>query len=321
MFLPSLLGAILPTIFLVWLIWWADRYEREPARMLIAAFGWGALPSILLALITELILSFPLELSGMWGQLVSVAVIAPVVEEMAKGLALLGLLWFMGPEIDGILDGIVYGALVGAGFSMTENFFYFLGAEEASTLFILIFLRAGVFGLNHIFYTAVFGAGVGAVARTKSRGVQIVGLLLGLAGAIGLHMFHNAATVLSQANVIFILTSTLLLWSGLVVFLLLVILLLTRERRLIRDYLADKNAPPITETERARLMAYIPPLERFFPSILLPQPARKRAKVYQHVAELAFRYHRLTRAQGGYAEKLTQEIAALQEALDELLAS
>ncbi len=319
MITASLLGAILPTLFLVWLIWWADRYEREPVRMLAAAFLWGALPAILLALITELILTLPLPQTALWGQFASMALVAPVVEESVKGLALLGLLWFMRPEIDGVLDGIVYGALVGAGFAMTENVFYFLGADGGGELSALIFLRAGVFGLNHIFYTAVFGASVGAAARMDHRGAQALTLTLGMAGAIGLHMLHNAATVLSQVSLVFILLSTLLLWSGLVVFLLLVILLLARERRIIREYLAREDAPAISEVERARLMASLPPLERFFPSFLLPEPAKKRAEVYQHVAELAFRRQRLARAQGQRAEDLAREMAVLREELDGLL--
>ncbi len=318
MFLLSLLGATIPTIFLVWLIWWADRYEREPARLLIAAFVWGALPAIVLAVITELLLSMPIDETVLWGRLTSVAVIAPVVEELIKGMALLGLLFFTRSEIDDILDGIIYGALVGAGFAMTENFFYFLGEETLNSLQWLIVLWAGLFGWNHIFYTAIFGASVGAAAQLKQRWAQAVLLWLGLSIAISVHMLHNASTVLAQYNGVYLLISTLMLWSGLAVFLLIIILLLARERRIIRDYLGQMAPEALTDWERSRLMAILPPFERLLPNAFLSKSAKKRADLYQLVAELAFRWHRLQKSQDASAQEIKQEMAVLQQKLQQI---
>jgi len=321
MFFPSLFGAIIPTLLLVWLIWWADRYEREPVKLLAAAFFWGAIPSIILALITELILIFPFDQNTLGGQFASMAIIAPFVEETLKGLALLGLLIFMRPEIDGVLDGIIYGALVGAGFAMTENFFYYLGQEDAASLQWLVFMRAGVFGLNHIFYTAVFGASVGLAAHLNNRISRLLAMGMGLVAAIMLHMFHNASTVLIQISPIFIITSTFFLWSGLAVFLLLVILLLARERRIIRTFLSKDQARSLTDLQKKRLMATLPPPERFLPAVLLPAQAQHRASIYQTVAELAFRWHRLPKAKENRAKIIVKEINDLQQQLDQLTAT
>ena len=318
MFLLSLLGATIPTIFLVWLIWWADRYEREPARLLVSAFLWGAIPAILLALMTELILALPINETRFWGQVASVAVIAPIVEETVKGIALLGLLLFTRSELDGILDGIIYGALIGAGFAMTENFFYFLSEETLSSLRWLIFLRAGLFGWNHIFFTAIFGASVGAAAQIKSRWGQGVLLMLGLSAATALHMLHNASTVLSQLSGLFLVFSTLMLWSGLAVFLFIIILLLARERRIIRDYLNQMTPKNLSDLERARLMTILPPLERLTPNVFLSKPAKRRAERYQLVAELAFRWHRLQKSQDASAQEIKQEMAVLQQKLQQI---
>lgn len=55
-------------------------------------------------------------------------------------------------EFDGVLDGLTYGAIIGFGFAMTENFLYFIGAFSEGgfvDLTVLIFLRAVIFGLNH----------------------------------------------------------------------------------------------------------------------------------------------------------------------------
>jgi RsiW-degrading membrane proteinase PrsW (M82 family) len=36
-------------LFYAVVFWWFDRYEKEPLPLLIAAFIWGAVPSIILA--------------------------------------------------------------------------------------------------------------------------------------------------------------------------------------------------------------------------------------------------------------------------------
>jgi RsiW-degrading membrane proteinase PrsW (M82 family) len=319
MFSTSLLGAVLPTCFLVWMIWWADRYEREPVRLLVRAFLWGAVPAIVLALGAELALTLPFDMRSVPGQLVSMALLGPIIEELAKGLGLLGLLRFSRPEIDGALDGIIYGALVGAGFAMTENFLYFVG-ESPDQLHSLILLRAGVFGLNHIFFTAIFGAGVGIAARTSDRLAQLFYLATGMMGAILVHMLHNTGSVLSQVSPAFLLLSTMMLWSGLLAFFLLILLLLARERRIIRAYLASGQAPPLSPQETARLMRLLPSAERLLPTALLPAPAKRRARIYQLVAELSFRWRRVPRATGEERQRLEQEMAQLEEVLRQLTA-
>ncbi len=293
MWRTSLLAAILPTLFLVWTIWWADRYEREPGKLLLSAFLWGAVPAILLAAFAEVLLTLPFRGGSLGNQIVGTAFIAPFVEEGLKGLAL-ALLWRRyRAEIDGMLDGIIYGAMVGAGFAMTENFFYFLGESDPQSLHTLIFLRSGVFGWNHIFFTGVFGASVGWAAQQRSKMGQFLGLWMGFGVAVALHMMHNLSAVLSQVSPLFILFSTFLLWSGLFLFLGIVILLLARERRAIRAYLAGPEAPDLTPQERAHLLSTLPPWERFVPARLLPRAARQRAAMYQQVAEAALLQRRL----------------------------
>ena len=124
----SVAAAVIPTLLYTWLVWLCDRYEREPWPLLAAAFLWGAIPAIVLSLVAELILHVPLGAlrSSTARDLVAAGGIAPLVEEPIKAAALLGVFWFAHQEFDDILDGIVYGALVGFGFAMTENFFYFV---------------------------------------------------------------------------------------------------------------------------------------------------------------------------------------------------
>lgn len=194
--LISLFAAVIPSLLYVMVFYWADRYEREPLWLATVTFLWGAIPAIILSLIFELALGAPFinEPGSLAEELVSGAVVAPVVEEIFKGAALLGIFYLFRQEFDGVLDGLVYGALVGFGFAMTENFFYFVGAFDEGglgALTMLIIIRSVIFGLNHAFYTGLMGIGLGLARNARSRFVRFVWIALGLSAAILAHALHN----------------------------------------------------------------------------------------------------------------------------------
>ena len=106
----SVVAAALPTALYVLLFWWVDRHEKEPRALLLGAFVWGAVPSVMLSLIIESWLARPLSVFGQgYASVVGSTLIAPPIEEVAKGLALWGLYRWARAEMDGDLDGIVYG--------------------------------------------------------------------------------------------------------------------------------------------------------------------------------------------------------------------
>ena len=57
--LVSLVVGILPMVVYAMILWWFDRYEKEPIPLLIAAFLWGAVPSIIFSLIAQLLFHGP----------------------------------------------------------------------------------------------------------------------------------------------------------------------------------------------------------------------------------------------------------------------
>ena len=143
----AILGlAFIPMIIYAIILWWFDRYEKEPLALVVAAFLWGAIPAVIFSLIAQLIADIPLTmLFGPAGSLFSAPIVAPLTEEPFKGLALLLLLLFFRREIDSPLDGIIYGGLVGFGFAAVENTFYFAdtyAAEGLSGVLVLSSLRA-----------------------------------------------------------------------------------------------------------------------------------------------------------------------------------
>src|SRR5258706_13058636 len=52
--ITAILAAALPTAVYSLLLWWLDRYEKEPLPLILAAFLWGALPAFALAGLLEL---------------------------------------------------------------------------------------------------------------------------------------------------------------------------------------------------------------------------------------------------------------------------
>ena len=174
-----MLAAAIPTLLYAGLIYWVDRYEKEPLWLLAAAFIWGAVPSIILAFFINSFLTVPLYLltDAVTADALAGTFIAPPVEESIKALALLGIFLFWKKEIDSPLDGIIYGAMVGMGFAMVENVFYFIdvfleGGLEAWGMNIL--LRALVFGLNHALFTSMTGLGIAIGRLSPNRLVSII---------------------------------------------------------------------------------------------------------------------------------------------------
>jgi RsiW-degrading membrane proteinase PrsW (M82 family) len=119
----SILAAVVPAVLYSLAIWWFDKYEKEPWGLLAATFLWGALPAIFVSLVAEVLLDIPFSavLGEAVGQVIAGSAVAPVVEEVAKGFAISLIFLIFRREFDGVLDGIVYGALVVFGFGMTEN--------------------------------------------------------------------------------------------------------------------------------------------------------------------------------------------------------
>ena len=158
--LVAALLAALPVGPLIACYLWLDRYEPEPKPLLLYGLLWGAFVATAAALVLG-------GMGGIFGAVtddVSLAVVAPLTEEAAKGLFLLLLLWWRRGELDGILDGIVYAGMVGIGFAFTENILYLAAA-----------------------YNGTDGVGPGGVAGVTEVGLQGFDAyaidLLGLVGA------------------------------------------------------------------------------------------------------------------------------------------
>ncbi len=238
----SMLAAALSTICYVGLLISFDRHEREPWSLMLFAFGWGAAPAVLLSLFAEQYvgasLNYFLDTDRL--QLVFTAVVAPIIEELAKAVPLVIVFWFHRHEFDGLLDGLLYGSLTGFGFAMTENVFYFVNFfhHDPGMGWQLVFFRSLVFGLNHALYCSCLGLGL-AVARLARRPlVRWLAPMLGLATGIALHMFHNYSVMTHETWTPALISN----WGGVAVWLVLVAAALAQEATWIREELRDEVA-------------------------------------------------------------------------------
>src|SRR5437867_4277693 len=116
---PMALYAILLTFF--------DRYEKEPPLLLFGVFMWGMIVAAGAALILNTVFGIGLFLatgSQTAADLGAAVLSAPLVEETVKGLAVFAVFLYFYQEFDSVLDGIIYGSLVGFGFAAAENVNY-----------------------------------------------------------------------------------------------------------------------------------------------------------------------------------------------------
>ncbi len=313
--LLALTAAAVPTLIYLYLIWWSDRYEREPSWLLLTMFLWGAVPAVLLAVLASVLVERPLAglATAQGGSFLQTVLVAPTVEELVKGLAVLAVVLFFATEVDSLLDGIIYGALVGIGFALTENFLYFLqSAMEDSRLQFLALtaMRGVVFGLNHAWYSALVGIAA-ALALLRFSGIRRwMVLAAGLLAAMWAHALHNLSVLGAASFAPFVLVSMLLNWGGLALMVAIITLSWRRERQYIAAYLADE-VPVVLSPEGYHLAQTIAPRWGAWLGRLQgrnPATVRLEADLRHTATELAFSKRRLAAApaQPGLDREVTQ---------------
>jgi RsiW-degrading membrane proteinase PrsW (M82 family) len=190
---------LVPAIGIFLLVNFMDRYEREPWFLRLAAFLWGAIIAIPPALFIEQNIDNMLQNifdPNNTNEIIRVifqGLNAGITEETFKGIGLLLLFIILRDEFDNVTDGIVYGALIGAGFAMVENFSYF-AQHSKSSLAYLIVGRIILGWLGHSTFIACFGAALGYIRHTRARWKQIVIPIIGFLVAVGLHSFFDFVT-------------------------------------------------------------------------------------------------------------------------------
>jgi len=187
--------ALMSSLMTAWLLSWAlvlayavpvavivyrlDLFEREPKLVLAAAVVWGGIiATSMAAQANDAWLSIlgkvaSPDLASQWGA----AIVGPGVEETLKLAGVVTLFLIVPGEFDGLMDGFVYGAMVGLGFTVVEDVSYFITAVAAAPgtfdqsgpvfdTFLVRVVGGGLYG--HVLFTGLTGLGFAYIATRRS---------------------------------------------------------------------------------------------------------------------------------------------------------
>ena len=206
---------------------WLDRWEPEPPRLLIMAFLWGASVAVLLSVIFEQVLHTAIEGPGQKPGFTTMAIVAPVVEEAAKGLFLV--LMMTGRrrnELNTLTDCLVYAGFTAVGFAWLENIFYIAGGENLPASLATAAMRLVVGPFAHPLFTTMTGIGVYYALKQRSAIAKAGALLLGYLAAVAMHALWNGSALLGSTTYL----SVYVVWMMPVFALAIVLAVMSRRR-------------------------------------------------------------------------------------------
>lgn len=148
-----LILALAPVMIIAAYIYFRDKYEREPVRLLVFALLAGAMTVIPILFVESFLSGLGTGLPHLGSAAWNAFVVAAFSEELFKYLALYLLIW-KSPEFNEKFDGIVYATYVSLGFAGVENVLYVLeGGLSAGLSRALTAVPAhAIFGITMGFY-------------------------------------------------------------------------------------------------------------------------------------------------------------------------
>lgn len=284
----SLLVSALVLTTVVALVWWFDRYDREPLGLVAGAFAWGALaaPPLAVVLVGAVTMLWPALES-----LVPVLV-GPPVEELLKGIAIV-LVLVLSDQFDNPTDGLVYGTAAGLGFAVTENTLHgMLGAVTGApdTIGLVVARTVSSSGI-HVLTSSIVGGGIGFAVLARSRIGRIAFPVAALTAAAALHASWNAVLLApgrgwgSVPVWLPVLPALYAAWLGVLV------AFLRGEQGILSDELGEEVRLGVLP---AWVVEVIPSYRRRIRSDWWPR-RRERTVIARLMTRLAFRKHALRR--------------------------
>jgi RsiW-degrading membrane proteinase PrsW (M82 family) len=321
-FIGAIFFGFVPAFLFAYFLYWLDRYEKEPLPLLGAVFGWGCIVAAGGAFLINTVMGVGIYMftgSEVTTDLTTGSIIAPLVEETLKGLAVFIVFLFFRKEFDSILDGMIYAGVAALGFAATENAFYIYDRGFAASgwggFWFLVFVRVILVGWQHPFYTAFTGIGFAISRMSKNMIAKFIAPLAGLTMAMLAHSFHNTLASFMQGlgGLAF---GTFLDWTGWLVMLIFTFWIIRREGKLLPKHLqeeveAGRITPPQLRTAASPFGASLASL-----NALTQGKYRTTSRFYQVLGELAHKKEQLATLgdEGGnmvIIEKLRNEMTTL----------
>lgn len=297
-------GFVLATVAVVVVLLaylWLDRWEPEPPRLLVLAFTWGASVAIVVSVILELVFGSVLATGeAATDEFVTLAIVAPIVEEAAKGVFLLIMMTGRRRnELNSLTDCLVYAGIVAAGFAWLENIAYIGGGESLGGSLATAGLRLVMGPFAHPLFTTMTAIGVHFALQRRDPLAKAGCILAGYAGAVVMHALWNGSSFFGVEAYFLVYV----LWM-VPVFGLAIVLAVTsrrREQRIVAAKLPGMVAAGLVTPNEATWLTSIQARKSAIAEVtrFAGKPAAKGVKDFAaQVIELAFVRDRVDRGFG-----------------------
>jgi len=179
--------AIAPILAIALFIYYKDKHEKEPIKILLLAFGLGVFSALPIIFVENYLtrkgasIFISIYQNAAWDAFV----VAALTEEFFKFLLLMLVIW-PNKNFNEKFDGIVYATMVSLGFAALENILYVKsGGIDVGVLraFTAVPLHA-VCGISMGFF-------IGFAKFSKSKKNKILLIITGLIVAILIHGVYN----------------------------------------------------------------------------------------------------------------------------------
>lgn len=244
-------AVVVGLIYLV-VVRFLDLNEKEPLWTTAMVFAFGAIASTFLHLTAS---SRFLELELVGGVVLREAVLFAAIAAGVGVLTGVGRLrgWM---DINGLMDGVVYGAAGGLGFATGTTFVRELVFGGSSDLFdqgpleqlwpiAVAGLALGVFG-------AIIGAGFGLAVTAREQAAKFTYPLLGFVVATLAHLAYQYTRAGTAANATGI--KLVAFYAPIAAVLAVIIFAIVREQRAIAEELADEAEAGVVSDEELALL-------------------------------------------------------------------
>ena len=178
-----LLLAVAPALIIIIYVYVKDKYDKEPRKLLISSFLFGAFVSVIVTTILYFLFEAifpPFIKKSVLDQFIKAFFMVGLIEEFSKYIIVR---YYAQPkkEFNEPFDGIVYAVMVSMGFAVTENIFYVMEGGMSTAI-----ARAFTAVPAHATFGVLMGYFMGKAKFSDNR---IKWNLIGLSLAI---LFHGA---------------------------------------------------------------------------------------------------------------------------------
>ncbi|MBW8012265.1 MAG: PrsW family intramembrane metalloprotease [Chloroflexi bacterium] len=320
--IAAIILSFIPALIYSWVIYWLDRYEKEPKILLGGVFLWGAIVAAGAAFVVNTVLGVGIYLvsgSEAATEILTSAIVAPLIEESLKGFAVLIVFLIFRREFDSVLDGIVYAGITALGFAATENVLYLYGnaylEEGWGLLWMLFFLRVIFGAYSHASYTAFTGIGLALARLSNNKLIKIAAPVVGWGIAVFVHSLHNLlagfVSGLGGLAAIFLID-----WFGWLLMAIVILWALSREQKWIKTQLKDEMQNGLLTPDQYHVAgsAWLRSFDRI--KALTSGHFRASRRFYHLCTELAYKKHQ--RSRFGEEKGNTARIRDLRQEISQL---